>query len=1183
MTVYGLRIWLRAVLLWLGIALCAAAEVTTVAVLDFAPTQDGPEFRTHRWLSKAFADLLIGDLGTDSTLRIVTRENMRMLMQEADLREHSGLTADRIDPGEHRRMQQYLRVDHLVFGAYTIAGDTIRVQAAVIDHASGEQLAQFVSEGALREALALEKELAYALLRYYRAGELDDQTWDLPRWTDSMEAAERLYEGVDAYDEGLYTQAWYAFRQAATTDRGYADAFYWAARMYYYRQDYAHAQLAYRDFIQRFPNHPRISDAVAEYVHSMESGALMTTPLQGGGAEQGADANLELDGRFTPEQALALYRSLRKQDWGDAHVNNKVTYASRSPLADWLMKREQQALVYLGRLPEAFALLETGLESLPDDPVDAMARSWREESQRLMAAIAMESEDAGGPRLASPLLTTRDHYLTLDDPVIAVDLSAGFTGNQLVWGPNYRMLAPPGYAFDTVRTEIFRTNDTDADSICRLQIRRYRYVDIDSCWTSGKGPNAGKRYTHTIRMPRGITWFYLRPEYDGRQMHAKHSSFDGWRLEAGFKPIAEDAGGILVDVQNAFQHETLIDGVYTRSYNGVIGNLSPGSYSVRVRSLWGGRTSRAFEDYEEQLEVRPGEFTHLRPSVRLQADLRAAGWNDPVGIATHYPTYKHRPRPDSNLLSGPPSVHIDPRTGQYLAVWSHLDTLWMSRSPDGLQWEPPEILPAPVNSADAEVNPRIIRDNQGRYCLTFLSNRGMSRNLAAYVAWSRDLRYWSRPIMLDAQHHDDLDLMQDSEGRYLLLQTPSATSPDGGQEQPAMISLRASYDLIDWEPAVDPAVWEAVFYPFELPTGKERAVYVKRVRPRKARMTQDSSGIYHLVWFQWDHRNVMRTHSHNLTQWSMQERVPYSLSSSPYNIAIATDHDRVHVALSASDERYSGAEIFTIVSGPLRSQLLPGSWKYATTPHATISGISNMAYDTHRNRLTMAWLTADQTLHPTRLSGPVYIMTGDPALSRPAPVKFDAVHTEMGARLDHIIGRIGGSDADGWEAERKEAATHWADYERALARTGRAGQRRIVRIRHGALADPNEAMHFVNACRMSFIDLQQHGWRPLRHPTRQYAFQTLQEQVNATGGSGGELTAYMVSAIYSESPFEALQAYHALVEEDSAWARHALRLARVIVNQADQFGGQPAAVATSTWLLSMAGTQLPDVVEPQDR
>ncbi|NLF38522.1 hypothetical protein GX586_03705, partial [bacterium] len=65
-----------------------APPAVTVAVLNFAQTEEGPAAAAHAWMRKGLADLLINDLATAPALRILTREHMQMLLQEAGLQQN---------------------------------------------------------------------------------------------------------------------------------------------------------------------------------------------------------------------------------------------------------------------------------------------------------------------------------------------------------------------------------------------------------------------------------------------------------------------------------------------------------------------------------------------------------------------------------------------------------------------------------------------------------------------------------------------------------------------------------------------------------------------------------------------------------------------------------------------------------------------------------------------------------------------------------------------------------------------------------------------------------------------------------------------------------------------------------------------------------------------------------------
>lgn len=1105
----------------------AATNRITVAVVDFAQVETGAEQKELRWLSKAFSDLLINDLGVHKKLRIVTRENMQLLMQEADLRGKSGFTEDKMDPEEFRKMQQYLKVDQIVLGTFSVNNEKIRIRTRVIDHETGDILADFSRIGAFTNALSLEKTIARDMLHYYSDETIPPDAWELPEWTESMSASMFLYDGVDAFDNAQYNTAWYCFRRAAATDPDYADASYWTARMFYYRQDYTHAYLGYKDFINRYPDHPRIGDAVVEYVHSRECGAIDPEEALAS-LHPEAPGVLPYDREsFTPGKALLFYRALQTNDWGDAVVYNKIDYVSCSPLADWLVKREQQALTYMGCLPEAFALLEKELQ-ITNNISESGRVSGHDESVRLMSQIAMESEDAHGQRLTSEFLNARDYPLTLKNPVAKEDLrELNLKGGVYRRGPNWRILAPPGYSFKKVRTQIFRTNDPLVNSVCRLQIRRYRYVDIDACWTNDKGPNEGKTYEKTIQMPPGCTWFYLRPEYHGEK-GADQASFDGWQLTAEFEPIPEDAGGVALEVENIVEYNAYINGIYTRCYNGVIGNLAPGKYQLKIGPLWKNK-KWGFEDNEYEIEILPRQIRRMKLTLNLKEYLREAGWNNPAGIASEYPTYKHRPRPNINWQSGAPAIVVHPETGDYTAIWSHLDDLWYADSHDGKKWSMPEALPIPVNSADAEINPRLMIDDQGRYCLLFLSNRGVLRNMGLYISWSRNLKYWSRPVMLEHRSHLDYDITQDDQGRYLLLEIIAKN--DDHKSRSGITTLRTSRDFVEWSP---PFVWKTVNNSTCLQSikGDLEENTADAVMAEKARIIQDCFGTYHFIWLNY---HVMRLLSKNLMDWSQAEKVPHTTHWSPYNLSVAADDKRLIVAMISSDGSFAGNEMISLRSMPLSEEYGRMTWRTVEFPPAIITGIPSLIYDSRRKQTVLSWQVAEQILHASRISGHVFVMTGTPALRPLQPIKFKSQHINLSKTLDKFVQKLreeGTLPAEDLETIEKT----WDKYEKWRHKQDSARK----------FTDEDLVAHYLNSWKMAMLIPVNHGGWPTRHAFAKRSFNILSHQVEANVDDPELLAAFVCSALFNNKVNDALITFKELKAKDLLWADHAMNNARKI-------------------------------------
>lgn len=920
-----------------------AGEVErTVAVLNFANTHTGAEKDQQRWLSKGMADLLISDLTLSKQLRVVTREDMQVLMQEAELIDKT-IGQNRLPDDSAAKLKQYLTVDQLIFGTYTVNDKKVILRTQVIEQKSGKVLAEFSKEGELQNVLELEKALANSMLSYFEVGEPQPTPRVLPRWTDSVSAAQHLYEGIDRFDHGEFTLAWHAFLLALRADPDYADARYWLARMFYYRQEYDHAAIEYKTFVYNFPEHGRIGDAIMEFVHSHEYSSN------------------------DPDQLLKLYRSLQALDWKDVRVHNQISYVSTSPLSDWIIKREQQALLYQRKFHEAFTLLNREMDAADKKQASDTDRhsqgarldpgEWRSESTRLMAGLAEINTDLFNVRLTSAYLPYVDLEIPLDKPSLSEDLrGVGLKGAIYKWGTNYRILAPTGHCIRAVTAKIKRTNDSEQKTVCRLQIRRYRYVDINCCWTSDKGA-VNTNYVFKIDMPPGCTWFYLRPEYDGSSgtfisanRPTVNASFDGWSLDAELVPLSTNIGRIDLNVLNSINHRSLVDGVYARCFNGVIANLNPGPHTLRVENMFG--NVAGVEPLITNVNVQAGETLRLDLALKLSEKVRAAGWQNPVCIASDYPLFKLRPQRSSNWRSGRPSVCIDRRNGRKIVVWSHLDDIWLATSEDGEIWSSPVNLSPPVNSAHVELQPRLIHDEQGRYCLLFLSDRGVQRSLASYACWSKDLRQWSRPVMISPETLDDQDFIQTADGQYVFI----GTRVDRSKPLADSITARLSRDLINWSDAV------------ELPgLGSPEALCLRQDRRHSFHMVVVKNEIMHLI-------------SDNLRDWTLQHVIPRPTRHGGA-VSIAATDDCIIVATGTKDEMYSGAEVLNLTWLPLRAD--SARWRAITPPPGVVDGLCDMIFDPKSNQIMLVWQVTSMGLNSVLPAGPVFCMKANPDVWRP--------------------------------------------------------------------------------------------------------------------------------------------------------------------------------------------------------
>ena len=900
--------------LLLPLALTAQTTVKTVAVLNFANRARGGNADRYQWLEKGLADLTITDLASQKDLRVVTREHMQMLLEEARVISTLNLP-DAAQEGFGRKLQ----VDHLVFGSFAVTGDQIAINVQLTDVKTGAVRAVPPQRGPVDQVLNLQKAMATAVIRALMGR--DDAAAvpvELPHWTDSVPAAEDLYTGIELFDRGQYHEAWFHFRKASTRDAAFADARYWIARILYYLEEYEHAQVEYTNFVDRFPRHPRTGDAIMEYVHTFER----TTP--------------------DPELLGALYRNLSQRDLPDSRVYHQADYVSSSPLADWLAKRQYQVLLYQKKHQDAFRVLQPPLAKVAPYSlsIDAKYQPWEDEGVRLLAAVAELSEDGDGVRLDDAHLPFRTLVLTPENLHLEerIGPEQNVRGSKYAWGHKFRVVAAPGYYVKSVKATIKRTNDAECDSVSRLQIFRYRYVDIESFWTGNN--TKPEELTRTVRLPPNCTWFYMRPEYDARDGARKikreaTSSFDGWSLDAELGKL-EPGGQLAIAVTNSSHHQTLVDGAYARCYDGVVSNLAVGPHQIEVRPIW----NSSLQPLHFDVDIKPGGTVAKTVNLAMAPELAKAGWQTPVPVAVDYPWYRFRPKRLQVTGSQPALCHD--RTGRWVALWAHLDDLWLATSMDGQKWEGPTNLGQPVNSAHVEMAPRLIQDRSGRFCLAFLSDRGQLRNYATYTCWSHDLEHWSRPVLVTPAYHADHDFLQIRDGHYVLVATERGDNSNG-------ILLRTSPDLVQWDA---PVALEPTF------SG-----------PNLVRLAQDDSGGYHLAFTM---TTAYYASSANLKEWPGAKELPEH--KWPDGLLLTTIGDQIILGSGAGDGYYGGNDRIQFIAKHRRDK----EWRKLSRPANVIDPLFNLSFDAEHKQFLFLWQTLNMSLNPVLPSGPVYAMTARP-------------------------------------------------------------------------------------------------------------------------------------------------------------------------------------------------------------
>jgi len=208
-------------------ALCAATSPAaapaarrpppTVAVSYFDNNTGKAEYDP---LAKGLADMLITDLGQLQALRVVEREKLNQILAELKLSRSKF-----IDPKTAQRVGKGLAAQFILSGGYTLAGDTIRIDARVFNVETGAVLTSERVEGKKDEFFALEKEIADVLIAALQVKlGAADKTKLRANATQSFEAWSSYAAGLDAQDKGDAAAARAAYAKALAADPNYRAA-----------------------------------------------------------------------------------------------------------------------------------------------------------------------------------------------------------------------------------------------------------------------------------------------------------------------------------------------------------------------------------------------------------------------------------------------------------------------------------------------------------------------------------------------------------------------------------------------------------------------------------------------------------------------------------------------------------------------------------------------------------------------------------------------------------------------------------------------------------------------------------------------------------------------------------------------------------------------------------------------
>lgn len=160
----------------------------------------------HAWLSKGLSDMLTSDLSGLGAMALVERERLEKLLAEMELA-LSGL----MDPAKAPQLGAFLNAEALLYGSYSVMGQTLRIDARVVAVGNGAVLAAASSSGALEALSQVEWELSSRIA----AG----LGLPVPAMTAvATKALDSYYKGLDLMDAGRPADALAFFGEAVQAD-----------------------------------------------------------------------------------------------------------------------------------------------------------------------------------------------------------------------------------------------------------------------------------------------------------------------------------------------------------------------------------------------------------------------------------------------------------------------------------------------------------------------------------------------------------------------------------------------------------------------------------------------------------------------------------------------------------------------------------------------------------------------------------------------------------------------------------------------------------------------------------------------------------------------------------------------------------------------------------------------------
>src|SRR3989339_442157 len=203
-----------------------------------------------QWLSKGIMDMLITDLSKCDSFRIIERERMQRIIKELKL----GLTG-LVDEATAKKIGEIGSAKYVLYGSYIKQGEKLTIEAVLMDIETGKVVKTVKVESRFDDFIDLEKELAFKIINNIDIKlSLDENMRIKVRPTNSLNALQQYYEGLEYFDGGNYQSAFAAFMQSKNKDSNYDKPRFSLAKIYYYLGEYRHSVIEYVEMFKHANN-----------------------------------------------------------------------------------------------------------------------------------------------------------------------------------------------------------------------------------------------------------------------------------------------------------------------------------------------------------------------------------------------------------------------------------------------------------------------------------------------------------------------------------------------------------------------------------------------------------------------------------------------------------------------------------------------------------------------------------------------------------------------------------------------------------------------------------------------------------------------------------------------------------------------------------------------------------------